>query len=239
MPVHPVEPRRDPAAARYEKGGPDLRMALANPAPDHAHAGQHHLHCMRDDVTRAAARGAVYADRRHPARGALVEAYREIEILGGGPGYPMVNVLMELELAQDWRRALDGDADWQGILDGFESIVDWPGSFFYRELVGAFPDAKVLLSTRDADGWARSMRETIWGVLYGDILTTQYLCGFATLTSASRMTYASRAMADYLCRDCCAGSIPRRAVHRRRSGRRLPSRRVTRRAPAQVSQSPR
>ena len=54
---------------------------------------------------------------------------------------------------------------------GFQSTVDWPGSFFYRELIEFYPDAKVLLSVRDADGWERSMRETIWGVLYGDMLT--------------------------------------------------------------------
>ncbi|MDQ6816708.1 MAG: hypothetical protein M3018_04780 [Actinomycetota bacterium] len=93
-----------------------------------------------------------------------------LEILGVGPCYHMVNVLGDLDLAPLWRRALDGDADWAEIFDGFESTVDWPGSFFYRELVDAYPDAKVLLSLRDGDSWARSMRETIWGVLYGDIL---------------------------------------------------------------------
>ena len=28
----------------------------------------------------------------------------------------------------------------------------------------------MLLSVRDGDAWARSMRKTIWGVFYGDIL---------------------------------------------------------------------
>src|SRR5271155_1306799 len=37
MPVHAVEPRGDPSAARFEKGDADLRMALAHPAPNHAH----------------------------------------------------------------------------------------------------------------------------------------------------------------------------------------------------------
>ena len=93
-----------------------------------------------------------------------------LEILGLGPCYHMVNVLAELDLAAHWRRALDGDADWAEIFDGFESTVDWPGSFFYRELIETYPDAKVLLSVRDGDSWARSMRDTIWGIFYGDIL---------------------------------------------------------------------
>src|SRR4051794_22410607 len=35
--VHAVEPRRDPAAARFEESNPELGMALADAAPDHAH----------------------------------------------------------------------------------------------------------------------------------------------------------------------------------------------------------
>ena len=93
-----------------------------------------------------------------------------LEILGVGPCYHMVNVLMDLDVAQHWRRALYGQANWDETFAGFESTVDWPGSFFYRELIDAYPDAKVLLSVRDSEAWARSMRDTIWGVLYGDIL---------------------------------------------------------------------
>jgi Sulfotransferase domain len=102
-----------------------------------------------------------------PRTGTLTQKIA-LEMLGFGPCYHMVNVLGELDLATAWRRAVDGDADWDGIFAGFESTVDWPGSYFYRELMDAHPDAKVLLSTRDGDSWARSMRETIWEVLYGD-----------------------------------------------------------------------
>jgi hypothetical protein len=93
-----------------------------------------------------------------------------LEILGIGQCYHMVNVLGELDLVPQWRRALDGDARWDEIFEGYQATVDWPGSFFYRELLDVYPDAKVLLSVRDGASWARSMRETIWGVLYGDIL---------------------------------------------------------------------
>src|SRR6516164_10699522 len=85
MPVHPVEPWCNPAAPRFEEGDADLRMALAHPAPNHAHAGEHHLHRMGDDVARAAALEAVDANRRHPAAGTFMEADREVEILGRRP----------------------------------------------------------------------------------------------------------------------------------------------------------
>ena len=93
-----------------------------------------------------------------------------LEILGLAPCYHMVNVLGDLDQAHGWREALDGDPDWGQIFGEHQATVDWPGSYFYRELVAAYPDAKVLLSVRDGESWARSMRDTIWGVLYCDIL---------------------------------------------------------------------
>jgi hypothetical protein len=93
-----------------------------------------------------------------------------LEMLGLAPCYHMVNVLGDLEQTQLWRRALEGDSPWEEVFDGFQASVDWPGSYFYKELLEAYPDAKVLLSVRDAEAWERSMRETIWGLFYGDIL---------------------------------------------------------------------
>jgi hypothetical protein len=94
-----------------------------------------------------------------------------LEMLGLGPCYHMVNVLGDLSLVPSWRRALAGDVSWPDMFEGFESTVDWPGAYFYRDLMEAFPDAKVLLSVREPEGWERSMHDTIWGILYGDTLT--------------------------------------------------------------------
>jgi hypothetical protein len=93
-----------------------------------------------------------------------------LEMIGLGPCYHMVNVLTDLPQAELWLRALDGDTDWNRIFDGFESTVDWPGGFFYRELIDVYPGAKVLLSQRDPEAWERSMRETVWGVRHGESL---------------------------------------------------------------------
>jgi hypothetical protein len=104
-----------------------------------------------------------------PRTGTLTQKVA-LEMLGIGPCYHMVNVLSDLGLVRLWREALEGRPDWPRILDGCQSTVDWPGGFFYRELLEAYPDAKVLLSVRDPEAWERSMRDTVWGVVHGEVL---------------------------------------------------------------------
>src|ERR1700744_6064568 len=93
-----------------------------------------------------------------------------LEMLGLAPCYHMVNVLTDLDETPRWRQVLDGKLSPAEILEGYQATADWPGSFFYRELIELYPDAKVLLSDRYGEAWTRSMRETIWGVIYGDIM---------------------------------------------------------------------
>jgi len=93
-----------------------------------------------------------------------------LEMLGFGPCYHMVNVLQNLDLVKLWHDALEGNPDWDKIFEGHESTVDWPGGFFWRELMDRYPDAKVLLSVRDPEKWERSMRDTVWACYYGDSL---------------------------------------------------------------------
>jgi Sulfotransferase domain len=46
------------------------------------------------------------------------------------------------------------------VFSGYRSTVDFPGTSFWRELVDAYPQAKVILTVRDPDEWYASMRET-------------------------------------------------------------------------------
>ena len=51
------------------------------------------------------------------------------------------------------------------VLAGQEAAIDYPASYFYQELMVAFPDAKVLLTVRDTpDAWYKSTMETLWAV---------------------------------------------------------------------------
>jgi hypothetical protein len=104
-----------------------------------------------------------------PRTGSLTQKVA-LEMLGAGPCYHMVNVLADLDLAPLWRAAYEGNADWDRIFDGFESTVDWPGGYFYRELMEKYANAKVLLSVRDPEKWERSMRDTVWGIVNGDVM---------------------------------------------------------------------
>src|SRR5262245_38476008 len=72
------------------------------------------------------------------------------------PGHPF-------NLGADWDGALVGNMpDWDKLLDGFVSAVDWPASMFWRELSTAYPEAPVILSVRDnAETWLQSMEATI------------------------------------------------------------------------------
>lgn len=93
-----------------------------------------------------------------------------LEILGFAPCYHMQNVFADMSEVARWRAALDGDLSPAEILSGYPAEVDWPSSYYFRELLETYPDAKVLLSVRDGMSWAKSMQGTIWGLLYGDTL---------------------------------------------------------------------
>ena len=104
-----------------------------------------------------------------PRTGTLTQKVA-IEMLGLGPCYHWVHVLANLDRVAQWQRALDGEGPWEEIFAGFHSTVDWPGGYFYKELMQAYPEAKVLLSTRTPQAWERSFRETIWDMGHGESL---------------------------------------------------------------------
>ena len=94
-----------------------------------------------------------------------------LEILGVTPCYHWVDILADLDgQVPLWDGALDGRVDVATILDGCRSTVDWPGGYFYRQLLDSYPDAKVLLSVRDPERWEPSFRETIVDMCHGESL---------------------------------------------------------------------
>lgn len=110
-------------------------------------------------------------------------------MLGFGPCYHMVNVLADLTLADGWASALAGHANWGQLLDGFNSTVDYPAAFFYRELLATYPDAKVVLSVREGHAWARSMHDTIWAVQYDEGSIAYHLAAARSCIDPEMRTY--------------------------------------------------
>lgn len=86
-----------------------------------------------------------------------------LEQLGLGPCYHMLEVRAAPERLEHWNRIADGEqVDWDEVFAGFQSTVDWPACNYWRELMARYPDAKVILSLRDPDGWFRSTQATIF-----------------------------------------------------------------------------
>ncbi len=105
-----------------------------------------------------------------PRTGTLTQK-EALEMLGVGPCYHWVNVLMDLGgQVPKWDDAISGRMRPGQVMEGFESTTDWPGGYFYKELLEDFPDAKVLLSVRDPERWEPSFRETIVDMCYGESL---------------------------------------------------------------------
>jgi Sulfotransferase domain len=85
-----------------------------------------------------------------------------LEQLGFGPCHHMFEVRDNPKLLPDWQAVTDGKpVDWHQVFKGYEAQVDWPGARYWRELLEAFPNAKVILSIRDPNDWFDSVQATI------------------------------------------------------------------------------
>jgi hypothetical protein len=70
---------------------------------------------------------------------------------------------MNLDQLPLWREALATDSvDVRRVFEGYRATTDLPGCFYWRELLEAWPDAKVILTTRDPHRWYASAWETIF-----------------------------------------------------------------------------
>lgn len=86
-----------------------------------------------------------------------------LEQLGFGPCLHMVTVLGDPERSKLLSDAADGDPDsLDAAFAGFRSSVDWPGTYFWRELTARHPDAQVVLTERDPEQWYDSAYRTIY-----------------------------------------------------------------------------
>jgi len=85
-----------------------------------------------------------------------------LEHLGYGPAHHMFEVRDHPEQLPAWEALARGEhPDWDAIFRGYRSQVDWPGARYWRELAGYYPNAKVILTVRDADEWFDSVEATI------------------------------------------------------------------------------
>jgi hypothetical protein len=89
-----------------------------------------------------------------------------LEVLGYGPCYHMIELFEHLEHVERWEAAVrDEPVDWEDMFAGYRATVDWPGASFYKELMEAHPEARVLLSVRDPHRWYESTKNTIYATV--------------------------------------------------------------------------
>jgi len=86
-----------------------------------------------------------------------------LEQLGYGKCHHMLEVMPDDEQLGIWHRISQGETpDWDKVFEGFGASVDFPSAGYWREIAAHFPDAKIVLTSRDFDGWYASASETIW-----------------------------------------------------------------------------
>jgi hypothetical protein len=86
-----------------------------------------------------------------------------LEHIGFGPCYHMSEMLSRLRSHLPlWIESAKGHPQWDAIFADYQSTTDYPGCMFWRDLVAKYPDAKVILSTRDAERWFESGAATVF-----------------------------------------------------------------------------
>jgi hypothetical protein len=86
-----------------------------------------------------------------------------LEILGFGKCYHMFELIKDPGRLVYWRELMaQNKTDFARLFQGYQSAVDFPSSIYYREFLQEYPDAKLILTIRDADEWYDSASETIF-----------------------------------------------------------------------------
>ena len=88
-----------------------------------------------------------------------------LEMLGYDPCYHMSEVARNPIQVNFWHDILDGKTiNWETIFGQYQATTDAPAAYFWRELATAYPEAKILLSVRDAEAWYDSLYRTVYQV---------------------------------------------------------------------------
>ncbi len=97
-----------------------------------------------------------------------------LEELGFGRCYHMFEVIEQPAHADVWLDALDGrPVNWNALFQGYQSAVDWPVAYFWKDLWKHYPQAKIILSKRDPESWFASISSTIFSLMNSSTLRTE------------------------------------------------------------------
>ena len=75
-----------------------------------------------------------------------------------------------------------GREEWDQLLGHCQAVCDWPAVAFAPELIEAYPEAKVILTTRDVDSWYASVMKTVdWRANDGELQSLSHVDWAAAL----------------------------------------------------------
>ena len=103
-------------------------------------------------------------------RTATMSLKQGLEILGFEKCYHMSEVVVHPEHVKLWLDAWQGKDIWTTLFAGYQAAVDWPAAAFWPQLMHVYPEAKIVLSIRDADKWFESARNTIFQSMDSNLL---------------------------------------------------------------------
>ena len=84
-----------------------------------------------------------------------------LETLGFAPVYHTTDLFTSPKDMDVWEAAMEGETiDWRAFFSGYK-VADWPAGLFYRDIINAHPDAKVMLTVRDPEQWFESINGTL------------------------------------------------------------------------------
>jgi hypothetical protein len=103
-----------------------------------------------------------------------------LEHIGFAKCYHMSEMLAQFRAHLPlWIESAKGNPRWDTIFAGYQSSTDYPGCMFWRQLAAKYPDAKIILTTRDPDKWFESVSATVFSEqhrarLEGDPLMAEF-----------------------------------------------------------------
>lgn len=78
----------------------------------------------------------------------------------------------------EWEKLEKGESiDPEQLFSGYQSAVDFPSFYFYKNFLDLYPDAKVILTVRDPDKWYQSAAKTIFRPIPGFFLLMARIIG--------------------------------------------------------------
>ena len=81
-------------------------------------------------------------------------------------------------------------ADFDKLLGDYDAVADLPGCVFAQQLLDAYPEAKVILTTRAYDAWEASMQDSLWCFLTWRLFGACRVLGLTQMAPLMQLLHA-------------------------------------------------